>query len=120
MSIRQRDKHFMKLWIFYQVVFQLHNVLTFAKESSIDLDSYLSASLSLSRTHVIFKPRVGNLVTKCKTLISSNVKSIRQNAAATHIYIYVMPARIVGGRLLLKHTDQTASSEAAGQCRIRQ
>ena len=30
----------------------------------------------------------------------------------------VMPARIVGGRLLLKHTDETASSEAAGHCRI--
>ena len=35
-------------------------------------------------------------------------------------YIYVMPARIVGGRLLLKHTDETASSEAAGQRRIQQ
>ena len=34
--------------------------------------------------------------------------------------VYVMPARIVGGRLLLKHTDETASSEVAGQCRIRQ
>ena len=32
--------------------------------------------------------------------------------------IYVMPARIVGGHLLLKHTDETASSEAAGQRRI--
>ena len=31
----------------------------------------------------------------------------------------VMPARIVGGRLLLKHTDEAASSEAAGQHRIR-
>ena len=29
-----------------------------------------------------------------------------------------MPARIVGGRLLLKHTDETDSSEAAGQHRI--
>ena len=34
--------------------------------------------------------------------------------------IYVMPARIAGGRLLLEHTDETASSEAAGQRRIRQ
>ena len=34
--------------------------------------------------------------------------------------IYVMPARIAGGRLLLEHTDETASSEAAGQCRIQQ
>ena len=32
----------------------------------------------------------------------------------------VMPARIVGGRLLLKHTDETALSEVAGQHRIRQ
>ena len=31
-----------------------------------------------------------------------------------------MPARIAGGHLLLEHTDETASSEAAGQCRIRQ
>ena len=31
-----------------------------------------------------------------------------------------MPARIAGGRLLLEHTDETASSEAAGQRRIRQ
>ena len=35
------------------------------------------------------------------------------------IYVYVMPARIVRGRLLLKHTDETASSEATGQRRIR-
>ena len=32
----------------------------------------------------------------------------------------VMPARIVGGRLLLKHTDETALSEAAGQRKIQQ
>ena len=32
----------------------------------------------------------------------------------------VMPARIVGGCLLLKHTDETASSEATGQRRIQQ
>ena len=31
-----------------------------------------------------------------------------------------MPARIAGGRLLLEHTDETASIEAAGQCRIWQ
>ena len=31
-----------------------------------------------------------------------------------------MPARIAGGRLLLEHTDETASSEAAGQRRMRQ
>ena len=31
-----------------------------------------------------------------------------------------MPARIAGGRLLLDHTDETASSEAAGQRRILQ
>ena len=31
-----------------------------------------------------------------------------------------MPARIAGGHLLLEHTDETASSEAAGQHRIRQ
>ena len=34
--------------------------------------------------------------------------------------IYVMPARIAGDRLLLDHTDETASSEAAGQHRIQQ
>ena len=34
--------------------------------------------------------------------------------------INVMPARIAGGRLLLEHTDETASSEAAGQHRIWQ
>ena len=39
------------------------------------------------------------------------LKNVQVNA-------YVMPARIVGGCLLLKHTDETASSEAAGQCRI--
>ena len=32
----------------------------------------------------------------------------------------VMPVRIAGGHLQLEHTDETASSEAAGQCRIRQ
>ena len=32
--------------------------------------------------------------------------------------VYVMPARIVGGHLLLKHTDETTLSEAAGQHRI--
>ena len=32
----------------------------------------------------------------------------------------VMPARIAGGHLLLGHTDETASSEAAGQHRIQQ
>ena len=32
----------------------------------------------------------------------------------------VMPARIVGGHLLLKHTDETASSEATGQHTIQQ
>ena len=31
-----------------------------------------------------------------------------------------MPARIAGGRLLLEHTEETASSEAADQRRIRQ
>ena len=31
-----------------------------------------------------------------------------------------MPARIAGGHLLLEHTDETTSSKAAGQCRIRQ
>ena len=34
------------------------------------------------------------------------------------LLVYVMPARIVGGHLLLKHTDETASSEVAGQHRI--
>ena len=34
--------------------------------------------------------------------------------------VYVMPARIAGGRLLLEHTDETASSEAVGQRRIQQ
>ena len=34
------------------------------------------------------------------------------------VMIYVMPARIAGGRLQLEHTDETASSEAAGQRRI--
>ena len=33
-------------------------------------------------------------------------------------HIYVMPARIVGGHLLLKHTDETTSSEVTGQHRI--
>ena len=33
--------------------------------------------------------------------------------------ICVMPARIAGGRLLLEHTEETASSEAASQCRIQ-
>ena len=37
-----------------------------------------------------------------------------------HNIIYVMPARIAGGCLLLDHTDETALSEAAGQHRIRQ
>ena len=31
---------------------------------------------------------------------------------------HVMPARIAGGCLLLEHTDETASSEAASQRRI--
>ena len=31
-----------------------------------------------------------------------------------------MPARIAGGGLLLEDTDETASSEAAGQHRIQQ
>ena len=39
--------------------------------------------------------------------------------AAVQVHnIYVVPARIVGGLLLLKHTVETASSEAAGQHRI--
>ena len=38
----------------------------------------------------------------------------------TCIAYNVMPARIAGGRLLLEHTDETASSEAASQHRIRQ
>ena len=33
---------------------------------------------------------------------------------------YVMPAKIAEGRLLLEHTEETASSEAASQRRIRQ
>ena len=36
------------------------------------------------------------------------------------LQVYVMPARIAGGHLLLGHTEETASSEAAGQHRIRQ
>ena len=36
----------------------------------------------------------------------------------TQGYHNVMPARIIGGRLLLKHTDETALYEAAGQRRI--
>ena len=34
------------------------------------------------------------------------------------VTINVMPARIAGGHLLLDHTDETTSSEAASQCRI--
>ena len=39
--------------------------------------------------------------------------NVKQN-----IITCVMPGRIAGGRLLLEYTDETASSEAAGQCRI--
>ena len=45
-----------------------------------------------------------------------DVKHLADNDIS--LEVYVMPARIVGGRLLLKHTDETAMSEVAGQHRI--
>ena len=45
---------------------------------------------------------------------SGTATSSQSEIFSSYNNIYVMPARIAGGRLLLEHTDETASSEAAG------